>query len=76
MRPEPPELRAPEPRRRPATRPRTGRILALLAIVFVLGLLLGRVLLSAPTTPDPVIATQDISIVTVTAGAETVTVTK
>jgi hypothetical protein len=53
-----------------------GRIAALLALVFVLGLLVGRVLLHAPATPPPVVATQDVSVVTVTEGAETVTVTK
>jgi hypothetical protein len=49
---------------------------ALLAVVFVVGLLAGRVLLSSPTTPAPVVATQDVSVVTVTEGVETVTVTK
>ena len=53
-----------------------GRIAALLVLVFVLGLLVGRVLLNAPSTPPPVVATQDVSVVTVTEGAETVTVTK
>jgi hypothetical protein len=65
-------------RRRPPPRPRRqlGRIVALLVAVFVLGLLLGRVLLNPPSTPPPVVATQDVSVVTVTEGAETVTVTK
>ena len=61
-------------RRRPP--PRTGRIVALLVVVFVVGLLAGRVLLGSPSTPKPVVATQDVSVVTVTEGTETVTVTK
>jgi len=75
MQPERPDLRMHDARRRPP-RPKTGRIVALLAIVFVVGLLAGRVLLGSPSTPDPVVATQDVSIVTVTEGTETVTVTK
>ena len=75
MQPERPDMRMHDARRRPP-RPKTGRIVALLAIVFVLGLLAGRVLLGSPSTPDPVVATQDVSIVTVTEGTETVTVTK
>ena len=74
-----PETLPTEPARRrppPRPRPRMGRIAALLALVFVLGLLVGRVLLNAPSTPPPVVATQDVSVVTVTEGAETVTVTK
>jgi len=65
-------------RRRPPPRPRPqlGRIVLLLVAVFALGLLLGRVLLNPPSTPPPVVATQDVSVVTVTEGAETVTVTK
>ena len=73
MEPARPDLRRHDARRRP---PRTGRIVALLVVVFVIGLLAGRVLLGSPTTPAPVVATQDVSIVTVTEGAETVTVTK
>lgn len=75
MQPERPDVRLPDARRRPQ-RPKTGRIVALLAIVFVAGLLAGRVLLGSPSTPAPVVATQDVSIVTVTEGTETVTVTK
>jgi len=44
--------------------------------VFVLGLLVGRLLLNQPATPSPVVATQDVSVITVTEGAETVTLTK
>ena len=65
----------PDTRRRPR-QPRTGRIVALLLVVFVVGLLAGRVLLGSPSTPAPVVATQDLSVVTVTEGTETVTVTK
>jgi hypothetical protein len=64
-------------RRRPARpRPRAARFAALLALVFVLGLLVGRLFLNPPATPPPVVATQDVSVVTVTEGAETVTVTR
>jgi hypothetical protein len=76
MRPERPDLRRQGARRHSPVRPRTGRIVALLAVVFVVGLLAGRVLLSSPSTPAPVVATQDVSVVTVTEGVETVTVTK
>lgn len=75
MQPELPEVRLHDARRRPPRR-RPGRIVALLVVVFVLGLLAGRVLLGSPTTPAPVVATQDVSIVTATEGTETVTVTK
>ncbi len=75
MQPERSDVRLHDARRRPP-RPRTARIVALLVIVFVLGLVAGRVLLGSPSTPDPVVATQDVSIVTVTEGTETVTVTK
>ncbi len=75
MQPERPDVRLRDARRRPP-RPKTARIVALLAIVFVVGLLAGRVLLGPPSTPGPVVATQDVSIVTVTEGTETVTVTK
>jgi len=75
----PPDALPTEPaRRRPSPRPRrqTGLIVALLAVVFVLGLLVGRLLLNPPATPSPVVATQDVSVITVTEGAETVTLTK
>jgi hypothetical protein len=65
-----------ERRRPPPRRPQTARIVALLAVVFVLGLLVGRLLLNPPATPSPVVATQDVSVITVTEGAETVTLTK
>jgi hypothetical protein len=70
-----PDVRLHDARRRPP-RPKTGRIVALLVVVFVVGLLAGRVLLGSPSTPAPVVATQDVSVVTVTEGTETVTVTK
>jgi hypothetical protein len=79
---DPPRMEQPpvdarrERRRPPPRRPQTARIVALLAVVFVLGLLAGRVFLHPPSTPPPVVATQDVSVVTVTEGAETVTVTK
>ena len=75
MEAERPSMRTPDARRRPQ-QPQTGRIVALLLVVFVVGLLAGRVLLGSPSTPAPVVATQDISVVTVTEGTETVTVTK
>jgi hypothetical protein len=70
-----PDVRPHDARRRPP-RPKTGRIVALIVVVFVVGLLAGRVLLGSPSTPAPVVATQDVSVVTVTEGTETVTVTK
>ena len=72
---ERPDLRLHDTRRRPP-RPRTGRIVALLVVVLAIGLLAGRVLLGSPSTPAPVVATQDVSVVTVTEGTETVTVTR
>jgi hypothetical protein len=77
--PRAPEVLPPEPaRRRPPPRRSlsVGGMIALLAVAFGLGLLAGRLLLNPPSTPPPVVATQDVSVVTVTEGAETVTLTK
>jgi hypothetical protein len=49
------------------------RVLILVIAAFAAGLLVGRGVSSSPQAPVPVVATQDVSVVTVTEGTETVT---
>ncbi len=49
------------------------RVFVLVVVAFAVGLAAGRILASSPPAPTPVVVTQEVSVVTVTEGVETVT---